>query len=158
MDDDTWHLQVKVNYCVTGLRADCDLRVSGEVSSYWREHYWILLTNTIQVRACHGDTSAQEVSSGDSVYYVYRLVSVPTACQWGYCAYTNYNGPSWRICYKYFVFHVSSQPQYNQCNVTSQMLCLFQWGSGDCLERQLTCIGSHLLSEIQSNKKTNIIS
>ena len=120
MDDDTWHLQVGVTYCVTGLRANCDLRVSGEVNSYWREHhYWILLTNKIQVRACHGDTSAQEVSSGDSVYYVYRLVSVPTACQWGYCAYTNYNGPSWRICYKYFVFHVSSQPQYNQCNVTS---------------------------------------
>ena len=48
-----------------------------------------MMTISVQVRAC-----LDQRESGSGVFYVYRLVKVPTSCQWGYCAYSNYNGPT----------------------------------------------------------------
>ena len=81
----TAYLQVGVSYCVTGLNSNCDLRVSGKV----REINIIALKTlhcSVKVRAC--------VDERGGVFYVYRLVRVPTSCQWGYCAYSNYDGPT----------------------------------------------------------------
>lgn len=84
----TAHLQVGVSYCVTGLNSNCDLRVSGQVrlATFAFPSY----NCSDQVRACVDERESQR----SGVFYVYRLVNVPTSCQWGYCAYSNYDGPT----------------------------------------------------------------